>query len=258
MPERLYFSEVKEDRGDYYVEYQPPVSDNRFATLNLVFIEQIAERVEERIIAESNLWLEKYSVPIMATAFDFKEDIIRWGEPEKSTLVSWLDPRASTVSRSWNISDLTNFLEQHAERQSWRKIYTDIPFRADTEVKETAKQRAALARKQNRTLLVILLAWASVVPATLAIVQFFGPEWLSAIVLVYALSKAWQAALRLFGYSRPSVKESEERDKERKMRHYFYHCERNPDGFARLMIENSQKDSADRTRKEAEELKATK
>jgi hypothetical protein len=34
-------------------------------------------------------------------------------------------------------------------------------------------------------------------------------------------------------------------EKERKMAHYFYHCERNPDGFARLRNENFEDDERD-------------
>jgi hypothetical protein len=34
----------------------------------------------------------------------------------------------------------------------------------------------------------------------------------------------------------------ERQEKELKMRHYYYHCDRNPDGFARLKAENFAKD----------------
>ncbi len=48
--------------------------------------------------------------------------------------------------------------------------------------------------------------------------------------------------------------EEEKAEKERKMNHYYYHCERNPAGFARLLVENVEKDTSERIRKEAEEL----
>ena len=41
------------------------------------------------------------------------------------------------------------------------------------------------------------------------------------------------------------------------MEHYFYHCERNPDGFMRLKSENFRDDARERVRQEAEELRST-
>jgi hypothetical protein len=38
------------------------------------------------------------------------------------------------------------------------------------------------------------------------------------------------------------------------MAHYFYHCERNPAGFARLKMENFEKDISEHTRREVDEL----
>ncbi len=39
------------------------------------------------------------------------------------------------------------------------------------------------------------------------------------------------------------------------MRHYFYHCERNPEGFARLKVENFEREAKEQTLKEAEALR---
>jgi hypothetical protein len=39
------------------------------------------------------------------------------------------------------------------------------------------------------------------------------------------------------------------------MKHYFYHCERNPEGFARLKAENFEREAKERIIKEAELLR---
>jgi hypothetical protein len=39
------------------------------------------------------------------------------------------------------------------------------------------------------------------------------------------------------------------------MSHYFYHCERNPDGFARLKVENFEREAKERILKEVEALR---
>jgi hypothetical protein len=41
------------------------------------------------------------------------------------------------------------------------------------------------------------------------------------------------------------------------MEHYFYHCERNPAAFARLMNENFEIDLREKTREEAAKLATT-
>ncbi len=37
----LYFDRIKEHRGSYFIEYEPPVANSKFATLNLIFLEEI-------------------------------------------------------------------------------------------------------------------------------------------------------------------------------------------------------------------------
>jgi hypothetical protein len=45
-------------------------------------------------------------------------------------------------------------------------------------------------------------------------------------------------------------------DEERSMRHHHYHCERNPEGFRRLVAENLERKLREQTRREAAGLKA--
>ena len=110
-------------------------------------------------------------------------------------------------------------------------------------------------RRQNLILKCLLTIWLVVIPGGVALFEYFGPEWLGLSVLLFSLWKAWRIWLKLTGRAKPSRAETEEAEKERKMRHYYYHCERNPLGFQRLMVENFQEDTRQRVREEAEELK---
>jgi len=68
----------------------------------------------------------------------------------------------------------------------------------------------------------------------------------------------WQAirtARKLFWRVEPSKSEKEKAEKELKMSHYFYHCERNLEGFARLKIENFEREAKERILKETEDLR---
>jgi hypothetical protein len=76
--EILYFDPIKEDRGSYFVEYQPPVSNSPIATLGLVYPESYdLGSVGDTMKAEVAHWLARYPVPIMAWAYDAAENSIQ-------------------------------------------------------------------------------------------------------------------------------------------------------------------------------------
>jgi hypothetical protein len=51
-------------------------------------------------------------------------------------------------------------------------------------------------------------------------------------------------------------REKEKAEKDLRMRHYYYHCEQNPEGFNRLKIENFERDAIKQTHLEAEEIRS--
>ena len=57
------------------------------------------------------------------------------------------------------------------------------------------------------------------------------------------------------GWLKPSQRDKQKAEKDLKMNHYFYHCERNPDAFNRLKIENWERETIERTRDEAETIR---
>ena len=102
---------------------------------------------------------------------------------------------------------------------------------------------------------IILAVWLAAIPAGWAIIEYLGSEWLAIAVLLYSLWQAFRTARKLFWRVEPSKSEKEKAEKELKMRHYFYHCERNPEGFTRLKIENFEREAKERTLKEVEALR---
>jgi hypothetical protein len=255
--EILYFDLIKEARGSYFVEYQPPVSNNPFATLNLVYPESYdLGSVADTMRAEVAHWLARYPVPIMAWAYDAAENSIRpHGDADDGLLVGWYAPGTATLTYSWKVKGLPSFLNDTTNLPDWRTIYKDVPFRTDAEIKAKANREWNKTRKQNLTLKVILAIWLAVIPAAWAIIQYLGPEWLAIAVLLYSLWQAFRTARKLFWRVEPSKSEKEKAEKELKMGHYFYHCERNPEGFARLKVENFEREAKERIRKEAEALR---
>jgi hypothetical protein len=164
-------------------------------------------------------------------------------------------PGTGTLTYAWKVEELPPFLNDTINLPDWRTIYKDVPFRTDAEVKANANREWLKIRKQNLILKVILALWLAAYPAAWAIVQYLGPEWLAVAVLLYSLWQAFRTARKLFWRVEPSKSEKEKAEKELKMGHYFYHCERNPEGFARLKVENFEREAKERILKEAEALR---
>lgn len=249
--EKLYFDKVTEHRGAYFVEYYPPHVDGTIATLYLIFVDvpddaAIAAAMEDELA----LWLKRYPVPLMVTGWDAKENILR---TKSDHLVGWVLPGTTQVVHSWQIDNLSAFLKSHPSTPDWRAIYRDIPFKTDAEVKANADRFIEERRQLNRRLKIFLFGWIACLVG-FALFQYFGPEWLGLLALLFALSKAGRTAYRLWRNSKPSPSEEKEAEKQRKMRLYYDHCERNPQGFARLQAENFEKETEERTRQEAEVL----
>lgn len=59
------------------------------------------------------------------------------------------------------------------------------------------------------------------------------------LAFCYSLYKILKRYLELKGFK--TKRQREKNEIERKMKHYYYHCERNPEGFLRLKAENFRK-----------------
>jgi hypothetical protein len=222
--------------------------------MNLVFIHDADNAaVSAAMLNELSTWLKRFDVPIMISAWDARENQIHPNAGETSFLVGW-QASSGEVAHSWRYTDLDVFLATQPKHVDWRTIYTNVPFKTDAQVKANAETFINERRRQNRYLKAILFGWLAIIPAGIALFQYFGPEWLGLAALIFGLWKASRAGFRLWRYSKPTPSEAAKAEKQQKMDHYFYHCERNPDGFARLKVENFEREAAERVRKEAEAL----
>jgi membrane protein implicated in regulation of membrane protease activity len=81
-----------------------------------------------------------------------------------------------------------------------------------------------------------------VIPVAIAVAGFAN-WWVGFVFFLVALFQIGWRVVESFGSPEkwvPGYKER--REKELRERHYVYHCEQNPDGFARLMAENLEKE----------------
>lgn len=254
-PEVLFFDKIKEGRSWYFVEYFPPNSGYRFASLSIVVTEdgrsdgEIAEAVE----AEMEIWLRRYPIPIMASAFDANGDLVGLGDARKeSHLMGYLSASSGEIISAWRLMSNSELPGDALDNATLKATYSNIPFRT----KEQIRTKVDLDTKRMRAGFRVITFWAVGVPLAVAILEWWS-DWLGYIVLAYAFCKAIEKTLRLKGKLPKSKAQVEREAEELRMRHHHYHCERNPEGFNRLKIENFEKASRERIAEEAAALKVT-
>jgi len=203
--------------------------------------------------AELEHWLRRYSIPIMVSAFDRKGDLVRLENSRGCDhLIGYLDGKTHEVVRAWRLVKNEELPSDALNKSYLREIYSDIPFRTKPQLREAAQEEA----KRLRVGWWVVFIWAAVVPAAVAILEWWS-DWLGVVVVFYSLWKALEKALRLMGKWSKSKAEVEKEAEETRMRHHHYHCERNPEGFERLKIENFERWEHEQIQKEAQSLKGS-
>lgn len=257
---QLKFQTIREGRQRYFCEYNPPIANHRFATLDITFpnVTLVAD-VTRACELEIEIWVKRYGVPVMLTAWDAAEEQIALADPYgkdvlKDKLVGWINPSNQQFQSAKTIKELTYFLDQNTTATDWANIYKRINFIDLDEARANAAQSASNSANQIRLFKLLLGFWVGVIPITWAIIEFFGPVWLGIIVTLYAIYKPTMAALKVWGYLKPNAQETLKLEKVRLNTHYQYHCELNPDGFSRLKNENFTSQAEKNIREEAERL----
>lgn len=251
--DQLFFQQVKEGRNWYFVEYRPPISGYKFATLSLVVLTKRKglEKIAESMEAELVIWLERYPIPIMVSTFDDSGTLLELENiRECNHLIGYIDRQTHRVIRKWHLLKDEELPIDALDTSYLREIYSDIPFKTKQQLRQESLQKA----KQLRLGWWIVFVWAVIVPAGVAILEWWS-DWLGVVVLLYSLWKATEKALQLTGKWPKSKLEIQKEEEEVRMRHHHYHCERNPEGFNRLKLENFEREARMEIHQEAQSLR---
>lgn len=248
------YEPVRETRGWYYVEYLPPAVGNKYASLNLIITEnRPKDEVVNAMEKELELWLTRYPVPVFATAWDDKENIYDLsGIKPKNHLVGFFAPD-NKLRLYWESVPEEEIPDRTLDQQYLDNLYSDLDFKTYAEIDaEWQKRRKGITRGRF-----LLFLWFVVIPIIVLIFEFSN-DWLSAFIFLYSVSKGIETWLDTWGKLQKSKREIAEEEKERLKNYYYHHCQMNPEGFRRLMLENLDKMAKDRITKEAEALKISK
>jgi len=113
-------------------------------------------------------------------------------------------------------------------------------------IQEGYKREATIVRSWS------LIIWVLI---PLFIIVFgFANIWIGFTLFIYSLFKIIWKLLEIYGRPEKWLQKclpgyKEKKEKEFKMRHYYYHCERNPEGFLRLKVENFKKEENEELKK---------
>lgn len=130
------------------------------------------------------------------------------------------------------------------------RVYKDVPFRLQEEVRQKAQREARTTGKVIR-----LIVFLTVVVPVLIEVVSLGVTWLGHLLAGISISAGLYKIGKAMGWLKPTKRDKEKDEKEQKMGHYFYHCERNPEAFNRLKCENFEREAIEQTRKESEAIR---
>jgi hypothetical protein len=243
---------IKLHRDWYFVEYQPADARSSFALLLLTVLSEPTDLESVASAAESELqyWLQRYPVPIMLYALDAKGDPLHFpGRGDESHLMGFVVQQTGMINRRWGLFENDELPAEQMEADYLAHAYDGIPTRMQKDVRTEAMRKAQVEGRLFRTIIFFVV----IVPVLIEIISL-GIDWLGYLLAAGSIVVGLYKAAKILGWLQPTQREKEKSERNLRMNHYFYHCERNPEGFNRLMIENFKQDAIEQTRKEAEAL----
>lgn len=249
---KVYFSPVKEIRDRYFVEYHPPAPDHTFATLSITFLATCSHHGIVGIMEqEAVTWLKKFPIALMVSSFDDTGDLIYLNDLKPdSHLMCFYDTTKTNIEFHWALLQNEQMPQDALDTNYLLDVYKSFNRKTSNELKLEAERH----RKQVRLGTNIIVFWAVGLPALVMVIEFFIPQWLAAMVLVYGLCKALIQWLKMTGRWPKTTAEIAQEAENLQMRHHHYHCKKNPDGFLSLKLENFKNESKAKIQNEAEAI----
>lgn len=229
-----------ENRKKYFVEYIPADDRSWLAFVNLTYITNDWDSTEviKNMNEEFEYWITKYQVPLSVTAFDAAEDLITVKDDTPS-LNGYIDLNSEEIISKWDCLKNDQFPEVQKCAEYQKKVYKDLPCKEFNSTK--AGEELVKNARNLQTSINIYASTLILFPIIVGIISM-GINWFNWMVIILGWGHAIYKICKLYGYIKPSQNESAIQEKNLKKEHYYYHCEKNPDGFERLRSDNFRKD----------------
>lgn len=249
----MFRDEFKEHRGKYYVSYQPADARFPFAIIQLTFLDHGSDVdiVKSAMEHELKNWLSRFRVPVMVSSFDAKDDLIPIASvSEQSHLMGYVDLQTGEMIQRWGLLKNEELPPEQLDAGYLARVYEEVPFRLQEAVRQNALRETRTMGKSIR-MIVFLLAG---VPLLIEFVSL-GVTWLGHVLAGISITAGLYKLAKTMGWLKPTQREKEQAEKDLRMKHYFYHCERNPEGYNRLKIENFEREAINQNHLEADQIR---
>lgn len=251
--QKVFREQIKEHRGNYYVSYQP--ADARFpsAFVQLTFLgngHDVAD-VKKAMERELQSWLSRFPVPVTLSSYDAKDDLIHVAtEFDQSHLAGYVDPQTEQIIQRWGLLKNEELPPEQMGARYLERVYEGVPFRLQEAVRQNALRETRMLGRSARIAIFLLVG----VPVLIEMVSL-GVTWLGHVLAGISISVGLYKLGKTMGWLKATQRDKEKAEKDLSMKHYFYHCEQNPEGFNRLKIENLEREAIKRTHEEADALR---
>ncbi len=224
--QKVFRDAIKEHRRRYFVVYKPADVNSSRASVRLVLLETSVEITEVRHAMEEEFryWLNRFAVPVMVSAFDAKDNLIHFSEePYESHLMGYIDPHTGGLVQKWGIFEENEMPSEQKDAGYQERAYQGVPFRLQEKMREKVQREA---RDRGRVIRVIVFFYAG--GAVLIELVALGVSCLGHVLAAISIATGFYKLGKTMGWLKPTKRDKEKAEKEQKMGHYFYHCERSP------------------------------
>jgi len=248
------YQSIRSLNDNYLLEYSPPNKHLPYSSIQITLRKPLPPNlVAELIESEVHKWIAKFPITTMVAAFHPNDDCYDLTEVRASSLyVCYFDKAETLLKATWE-REVKEPAEVYFPQGDPKGYFAHL---AITKKFNPEKERNKL-RKQVRFMKFTVLIWFAIIPAAYEIANYLGPKWLSLLVCIYGLFKAAKTGLKTWGILHPTSAEIAKRKVEEKKNHYYYHCERNPQGFLRIKGENFDKDAENKFSSEIDLLQSS-
>ena len=169
----LVFNNLRENRDNYWVEYIPARMGQYFASISLNYIELCKpEKIAVDMEKECSDWINRYSVPVMVTAFDSADNVVQLKPYRNQSHLIGI-PKNDGVTFHWESLDNESFPHGTYNESDLKQIYNDLNYTTQFERTNIAIRKA----RQFKRIYLCLAAFWLLPPILVFIIGIASPAW---------------------------------------------------------------------------------
>lgn len=243
---RHYRDDIIEIRPNYKVTYSFASHFSYFAHVSLTYIRDISEKeILKDMENEFKIWFKRFPMPTFIASFDNTGSSIDFSSKDYGLYYFGYPTKDGKYVLKWTKSvdeEVPSLFKSEEYREN---IYSDIIYVTQEQINE---KLAKEGRDFKIGINIFRFFWtiiAVVIPVTWYIggMIFIYISYISTLAVFF---KAISKLLQIWNLRKEYPWEKRDREKELREKHFILHCNKNPEGFQRLVCENFTKEAKER------------